>query len=106
HALARGKLLGRALELSAGGEDVAAAGRAHRRGIARIEHDLGEFLDLLPVRAFVAGAGPRVERNEIDLGRNALQEPPQVLRVMRRLEMLKPSPSDTTRSASRTASKL
>src|SRR5262249_52890582 len=43
-ALARGELLGGALELAAGGEDVASARRAHRRGIAGIEDDLGEFL--------------------------------------------------------------
>src|ERR1039457_3995544 len=50
----------------------ASARRAHRRGIAGVEHDLRELFDLLPVRAFVFRARPGIERNEIDLGRNAL----------------------------------
>src|SRR5829696_2970939 len=55
---AGGKLLRRALELPAGREDVTAARRAHRRGIAGVEHHLRKLLDLLPVRALVSGAGP------------------------------------------------
>src|SRR6516162_5779792 len=72
--LAGRKPFGFALELAASSEDVAAARRAHRRGIAGVEHDLGEFLDLLPVRAFMSGARPGIERDEIDLGRNALDQ--------------------------------
>ena len=36
---------------------VAAARRAHRRGIAGAVYNLGELLDLLPVRALVWRAG-------------------------------------------------
>src|SRR6476646_6511264 len=79
--LAGAELFGRALELAAGGEDIAAARRAHRRGVTGVEHDLGEFFDLVPVRAFVLAAGPRVERDEIDLGRNALVQTHQRLGV-------------------------
>src|SRR5687768_7275707 len=52
-ALAGGELLRRALELAAGRENVAAARRAHRRGITGVEHHLGELLDLVPVGALV-----------------------------------------------------
>src|SRR5437660_9763486 len=48
----------RRFELAAGGEDVAAAGRAHRRRIAGVEHDVGERLDRRVRRAFVRRAGP------------------------------------------------
>src|SRR5262245_18634247 len=67
HALARRELLGRALELAAGCENIATARRAHRRRIAGIEHDLGEFFDLVPVRAFIAGTGPGIERKRLIL---------------------------------------
>src|SRR5690349_16911611 len=60
-ALAGPHLLAFALELTAGGEDVAPARRADGRGVAGIEDDVGEGLDRLPVRAFVEGAGPGVE---------------------------------------------
>src|SRR5882757_3982811 len=73
-ALAGGQLLGRTLELAAGGKDVASARGAHRRGVAGIDDDLGELLDLLPVRAFVFAARPRIERNQVDLRRNALEQ--------------------------------
>src|SRR3954451_1521780 len=65
----RPELLGLALELAAGGEDVAAARGAHRRGVAGPEHDLGKALDALPVRALVLRAGPGVERDQVDLRR-------------------------------------
>src|ERR1700690_2234394 len=64
HALPYRELFGRALELAAGGEDVASARCAHRRGIAGIEHHLGKLLNVVPFRALVGGAGPRIERNE------------------------------------------
>src|SRR5664279_3698507 len=70
HALARGELLGRALELAAGGENVASARGAHRRGVAGVEHHLRKLLNLFPVGTFVLAAGPGIERNEIDLGRD------------------------------------
>jgi signal transduction histidine kinase len=64
----------RRLELAAGGEDVAAARRADRRGIAGIVDEVGELLDRLPVRALVVRARPGVERDQVDLGRNALEQ--------------------------------
>ena len=71
------QLFGFALQLAAGGQNVAAARRAHRARIARVEHDLGKALDGLPVRAFVGAARPGIERNEVDLGRQALEQPYQ-----------------------------
>src|SRR3989344_5456843 len=44
-------LLALALELAAGGEDVAAAGGADRAGVAGAGEDGGDGLDRLPVRA-------------------------------------------------------
>src|ERR1044072_3749777 len=73
HAFACREFFRRTLELAAGGKDVAPARRAHRRRIARIEDVFGELLDLLPVGAFVIATGPRIERTEIDLGRDALE---------------------------------
>src|SRR6266540_3522516 len=73
-ALARGELFACALELAAGGENIAPARRAHRRSIAGVENNLGEFLDPLPIRAFVSGAGQRIERDEVDLRRNAREQ--------------------------------
>src|SRR5262245_19972374 len=69
-AFARRELFGRALELAAGRQDVAAARRAHRRSVTGIENDLRESLDLIPLRAFVPGARPRIEGDQVDLGRN------------------------------------
>src|SRR5437764_12331433 len=79
--LAGGKLLARALELSAGGEDVAAARRPTRRRIAGVEDHLRKPLDLLPLEAFETAAGPAGEPDRTDLGGNALQEPPERFRV-------------------------
>ena len=64
-----------ALELAAGGEDVAAARRADRRGVAGAVDDVGEALDRLPVGALVVGARPGIERDQVDLGRDALEQP-------------------------------
>ena len=63
--------LRRSLQLAAGGVDVAAARRAHRRRNARFEDDVAERPDPLVGRTFVGRAGPRVERDQIDLGRQA-----------------------------------
>src|SRR5260370_31905475 len=57
-----------ALELAAGGENVAAAGRAHRACVTRVEHDFRETLNRLPIGAFEGAARPRVEGDEVDLG--------------------------------------
>src|SRR3954452_8490877 len=62
-AFAHAELFSLGLELAAGGEDVAAAWRAHRGRIAGIEDVFGEFFDSIPVRALVNRAGPRVERD-------------------------------------------
>src|SRR5882672_12628182 len=84
-AFARRQFFGLRLQLPAGGEDVAAARRAHRRGIAGVEDVLGEFLDLVPVRTFVGRARPGIERNEVDLRRNPLEQLHQQLRVIQRI---------------------
>src|SRR6516164_4889261 len=75
------QFLGLALQLTASGKDVASARRANGRGIAGVEHDLGEGLDAVPIRAFIARARPRIEGDEIDLGRNAAQQANQFARV-------------------------
>src|SRR6185312_11096611 len=49
-----------ALELAAGRHDIAAAWGPDRRGIASTVDDLGEFLDLLPIGAFVRRARPGI----------------------------------------------
>ena len=70
-ALAHAEALAFALQLAAGGEDVAAARGADRRGIAGAVDDVGEALDRLPVGALVVGARPGIERDQVDLGRDA-----------------------------------
>src|SRR5436309_14545115 len=50
--------LGLALELSAGGQNVAAARCANGAGVAGVEDDFGKSLDGLPVRTFVWAARP------------------------------------------------
>src|ERR1700722_18747048 len=82
---ARRQFLGLRFQLAASGQDVAATRRAHRRGIAGVENIFRELFDLIPVRTLVARARPRVERNEIDLGRNALQQLDQQLGVVERI---------------------
>src|SRR3954454_3195370 len=68
------QLFGLALELAAGGQDVPPARGADRRGVAGSEDDLREAFDALPIRAFIAAARPGIEGNQVDLGRDALQE--------------------------------
>ena len=53
------QLLALALQLAAGGEDVAAARRADRRGVAGAVEDRGEGLDGPPVGALVVGCPAR-----------------------------------------------
>src|SRR5207244_719281 len=60
-SLARRQLFGLRLQLSAGGEDVATARGAHRRGISGVEDIFGERFDLVPVRTFVTRARPGIE---------------------------------------------
>src|SRR5262245_7763708 len=62
HTVARRELQAGGPELAAGGHDVAPARRAYRARVARLVDDLGEALDLLPVRAFVRRTRPGVER--------------------------------------------
>src|SRR5271166_7131589 len=81
HSGPRPQLLSFALELAAGGEDVATARRAHRARIASVEDDLGEAFDRLPVRALVGTVGPSIERNEIDLRWQAPEQPHKGLRI-------------------------
>ncbi len=64
---------GFAFQLAAGGEDVAAPGGADGGCVAGFVDEVGELFDLLPRRALVVGAGPWVERDQVDLGRNALE---------------------------------
>src|SRR4051812_19878969 len=77
--------LGLALELPAGGEDVAAARGANGAGVAGVEDNFGKPLDGLPIRTFVRRAGPGVERNEVDLRRQTFQQFYQRARFGRRI---------------------
>src|SRR5690348_3547638 len=61
-------------ELTAGGKDVAAARHAHRRGETGVVEDTGERLNALHVRGLVRRARPRIERDEIGFGVNALEQ--------------------------------
>src|SRR6476661_3704720 len=70
--------LGLALELAAGGEDVTAAGGAHRGGIAGPIDDIGELLDPSRRRALVGAARPGVERDQVDLGRDVGEQADQL----------------------------
>src|SRR5580658_8215229 len=65
HARSRPQFFALALELPAGGQNVAPTRRAHGARVARVEHDFREALDRLPVRAFERASGPGVERNEV-----------------------------------------
>src|SRR5262249_8269828 len=67
-----------ALELAAGGEDVAAARRAHRGRQAPGGDDLGEAVDAVIGRALVGRAGPRVERDQVHLGVDRLEQAHQL----------------------------
>src|SRR5574344_353770 len=66
--LATGAVGDLALELAAGGVDVVATGAAHRCDHARAVEQLLEGADRRIVRALVARARERVERNQVDLG--------------------------------------
>src|SRR5688572_26017637 len=68
------QLLALALQLAAGRQDVAPARGADGRGVAGAVEDGGEGFDRLPVRALVLGPRPGVEGDQVDLGRNALQQ--------------------------------
>src|SRR3569832_1031028 len=73
--------LGFALELAASSKDIAAARRAYRRRVAGLVDDVGELLDPRRARAIVVGARPRIERDQVDLGWNAAQQPHQLTRI-------------------------
>jgi uncharacterized membrane protein len=72
---------GRGLELAAGGHDVLAARGADRAGVAGLVDDVGEGLDPRPVGALVGRAGPFVEGDQVDLGRDAGDQLHQPARV-------------------------
>src|SRR5277367_1461471 len=74
HAGPRPQFLALALELAAGGQNVAASRRAHRARVASVEDNFREALDRLPVRAFECAPRPRIERNKVDLGRQTLEQ--------------------------------
>src|SRR5215210_6459764 len=57
------------LQLPAGGVDIAAARSPHRGRDPGFENDVRERADAVGLRAFVGRARPRVERDQIDLGR-------------------------------------
>src|SRR5690242_2382582 len=81
-AVAGAQPLGGRLELAAGGEGVAAARRAHRACIAGAVEDGGEALDGVAVGTFIGGARPGIERDEIDLGGNSLEQLDQTAGVL------------------------
>src|SRR5215469_4189893 len=68
-------------ELAAGSEDVAPARGAHRRRITGGKDDVGKRLDRRVGRAFERCARPGVERDQVDLGRDALEQPYQFARL-------------------------
>src|SRR5207248_8530074 len=70
-------------ELATGGRDVAAARRAHRRRIAGGEDDVGERRDRRRGRTFKGRARPWIERDQVDLGGDALEEAYQFARLGR-----------------------
>src|SRR5262245_36381512 len=63
-----------ALQLAAGGHDVAPARRAHRARIARIEDDVAEGGDGGIAAALEGRPGPGIEGDEVDLGRHPLDQ--------------------------------
>src|SRR5690606_11298314 len=67
--LAPGAVAYLALELATGRVDVVAAGTPDHGQHLRVEQDLLERADLGLVRALVAGARERIERNQVDLAR-------------------------------------
>src|SRR5204862_4120650 len=84
-ALAGAELRALRPELPARRHDVTAARGAHGARIARPVHDLRETLDLLPIRALVFRAGPGIERDQVDLGRDAGEQLHQRLGVGERI---------------------
>src|SRR5690606_13609916 len=68
-----------ALELTAGSKDIAAAGRADGRGIALAIDDIGKAFDAARGRSAIVRTRPGVERDQIDLGRNAGEQAHQFL---------------------------
>src|SRR4051812_48467745 len=85
HPFADAQALALALQLAAGGEDVAAARGADGRGVAGAVDDVGKALDGVPVRALVARPRPGIERDQVDLGRDAGEQADQRLRVGARI---------------------
>src|SRR4029077_11286621 len=70
----RGAIDDAAGELAAGGIDVVAARAAHGREHAALQELIAEALNGRGPRAPVACARKWIERNEIDLGRMAVQQ--------------------------------
>src|SRR5262245_32870711 len=81
-AVAGAQALGSRFELAAGGEDVAAAGGAHRARIAGAVQHRGEALDGLAIGALIGGTRPGIERDEVDLGGDAPEQLDQALGVV------------------------
>src|SRR5690606_35028701 len=69
-AILFGQAFAFALELTAGGKDVAAAPGAHRRGVAGLVDDIGKALDAARGRVAIVRARPGIERVEVDRRRN------------------------------------
>src|SRR4029078_10046031 len=76
--------LGSSLHMATRAVDVAPARRTHGRRDARLEHDVAERPDAFVRRAFVSRAGPWVERDELDLRRQAVlaDQPHQLARML------------------------
>src|SRR6185312_2394122 len=74
-----------ALQLSAGGIDVFAAGAADHRLYAGVQQDGLEIANDRFVRAFVLRTGERIERNQIHLGRQAAHQLDELLCQHRRV---------------------
>src|SRR4029079_14573362 len=74
----------RSLQLPAGGVDIAAAGGAHGRRDAAFEYDVAERPDPLGLGAFVGCAGPGIERDQVDLGRQPVpaDQPHELARIL------------------------
>lgn len=70
-----------ALQLAAGGHDVAAPGRAHGARVAGIEDDVAEGGDGGIAAALEGRPGPGVEGDQVDLGRYPFDQLHQRLRI-------------------------
>src|SRR4051794_34388785 len=64
----------RALELSAGGIDVASARTPDKGRQSSLDHDLLEGADAVIRRRAEINAGARIQRDEVDLGAEAAQQ--------------------------------